>query len=104
MMPAGTSERFPAALKGLMAERGLSFRQLGYMTKLSHGNLCHLAGGSRSVPADAVIVTIAAALHVDPAYFAEYRLRQIVEVLDEDRRLIDVMYGILLCGNNGGAS
>ena len=32
-----SQDRFPAALKGLMDERQLSYRQLAYKTKLSAG-------------------------------------------------------------------
>ena len=74
--------RFAAALKGLMDERRLSYRQLAYKTKLSAGYLNHLTKGTRPVPADAVIAVIAEALRVEPDYFVEYRLRQVADVLD----------------------
>jgi len=89
-------ERFPAALKGLMEERHLSYRQLAYMTRLSAGYLNHLTQGTRPVPTDPVIRTIAAALRVAPDFFVEYRLRQVVGLLEDSSRLTDALYGILL--------
>ena len=91
-----SQERFPLALKGLMDERQLSYRQLAYKTKLSAGYLNHLTKGTRPVPADPVIAVIAEALlrgarllpRVSPA---PGRLRA--------RRapaLADKLYGILL--------
>ena len=89
-------ERFPAALKGLMDERHLSYRQLAYKTRLSAGYLNHLAKGTRPVPSDPVIRTIAKALRVEPDFFLEYRLRQVVGLLEGSTRLTDALYSILL--------
>ena len=89
-------ERFPEALKGLMEERHLSYRQLAYKTKLSAGYLNHLTKGTRPVPADPVIGVIATALCVEADYFLEYRLRKVADVLDQAPVLADKLYGILL--------
>ena len=91
-----SQERFPAALKGLMEERHLSYRQLAYKTKLSAGYLNHLTKATRPVPADAVVAVIAEALCVEPDFFLEVRLRQVAEVLDGAPSLCDKLYGILL--------
>jgi transcriptional regulator with XRE-family HTH domain len=91
-----SQERFPQALKGLMDERRLSYRQLAYKTKLSAGYLNHLTKATRPVPADPVVAVIAEALCVEPDFFIEYRLRQLVAVLDETPALTDKLYGILL--------
>lgn len=91
-----SQERFPVALKGLMDERRLSYRQLAYKTKLSAGYLNHLTKGTRPVPADPVIAVIAEALHVEPDFFLEYRLRQVAGVLDGSPALADKLYAILL--------
>lgn len=90
-------ERFPVALKSLMDERRLSYRQLAYKTQLSAGYLNHLTKGTRPVPADPVLRTIAAALLVEPDFFLEYRLRQVARVLDQVPPLADKLYSILLC-------
>jgi len=79
-----------------MQQRDLSYRQLAYKTRLSAGYLNHLTKGRRPVPADPVIRTIATALHVEPEYFIEYRLRQVLDVVEASSRLTDTLYGILL--------
>jgi transcriptional regulator with XRE-family HTH domain len=89
-------ERFPVALRSLMDERHLSYRQLAYMTRLSAGYLNHLTQGTRPVPTNPVIRTIAAALRVEPEFFLEYRLRQVVGLLEGSTQLTDALYGILL--------
>ena len=94
--PRYSRERFPLALKGLMEERHLSYRQLAYKTQLSAGYLNHLTKGTRPVPADPVIRTIATALCVEPDFFLEFRLRQVADVLDNSTHLIDALYSILL--------
>jgi len=91
-----SQERFPLALKGLMEERHLSYRQLAYKTKLSAGYLNHLTKGTRPVPADPVLAVLAEALCVEPDFFVEYRLRQVACVLDDAPALADKLYGILL--------
>ncbi len=91
-----SQERFPMALKSLMDERRLSYRQLAYKTKLSAGYLNHLTKGTRPVPADPVIAVIAAALRVEPDFFLEFRLRQVADVLESAPELADKLYGILL--------
>ena len=91
-----SQERFPAALKSLMEERHLSYRQLAYKTKLSAGYLNHLTKGTRPVPADPVIAVLAESLCVEPDFFLEYRLRQVASVLDHAPVLADKLYGILL--------
>ena len=84
------------ALKGLMEERHLSYRQLAYKTQLSAGYLNHLTKGTRPVPADPVIAVIARALCVDPDYFLEYRLRQVARVLARAPELTDKLFAVLL--------
>jgi len=79
-----------------MDERRLSYRQLAYKTKLSAGYLNHLTKATRPVPADPVVAVIAGALCVEPDFFIEYRLRQIVGVLDGAPGLTDRLYAILL--------
>lgn len=88
---------FPEALKMLMEERRLSYRQLAYKTQLSAGYLNHLTKGSRPVPADNVIENLATALRVAPDFFLEYRLRQVAEVLGDAPDLADMLYRILIC-------
>lgn len=79
-----------------MEERGLSYRQLAYKTKLSAGYLNHLTKGTRPTPADAIIEVIAAALYVKPEYFFEYRLRRVFEVLERSSDTADQLYEALV--------
>jgi transcriptional regulator with XRE-family HTH domain len=95
--PRFSEAPFPEALKGLMEERHLSYRQLAYKTQLSAGYLNHLTKGSRPVPADLVIENLAAALKVGPDFFLEYRLRQVAQVLGDSPPLADRLYRILIC-------
>ena len=88
--------RFPQALKGLMLERNLSYRQMAYKTQLSAGYLNHLTQGTRPVPADHVMRNIAKALHVEADFFLDFRLRRVVNRLEESTRLTDALYAILL--------
>ena len=94
--PRYSRERFQAALKGLMEERHLSYRQLAYKTQLSAGYLNHLTKGTRPVPADNVVRIIAAALRIGPEHFVEYRYRQVLEVIEGSSALVDTLYGLLL--------
>jgi transcriptional regulator with XRE-family HTH domain len=89
-------ERFPGVLRRLIEERHLTYRQLAYKTQLSPGYLNHLSKGTRPVPADPVIRTIATALRVEPNLLLEYRLRQVVCLLEGSIQLIDALYSILL--------
>jgi len=89
-------ERFPDALKGLMEERHLTYRQMAYKTRLSAGYLNHLTRGTRPVPADPVVRTIASALRVEPDFFLEYRLRRVIALIEGSIRLTDALYNILL--------
>jgi transcriptional regulator with XRE-family HTH domain len=91
-----SQERFPVALKGLMDERKLSYRQLAYKTRLSAGYLNHLTKATRPVPADPVVAVIAEALCVEPDFFLEYRLRLLTARLDAAPTLADKLYAILL--------
>jgi transcriptional regulator with XRE-family HTH domain len=91
-----SSENFPTALKKLMQERRLSYRQLAYKTQLSAGYLNHLTKGTRPVPADPVIAVIAQALLITPDYFLEFRVRQVASVLGRSTDLADGLYNILL--------
>lgn len=87
---------FPEALRELMQLRTISYRRLATRTKLSAGYLNHLACGSRPVPADAVIKTIARALRVKPEHFFEYRQRGLEQVLYKSPKLADRLYDFIV--------
>ncbi len=94
-MSGHSSEPFGVAMRRLMGERGLSYRQLAYMTGLSAGYLNHLSKGSRPVPANGTLELIARCLRVEPDHFREYRVRYIMRTLSASPELADVVYGRL---------
>lgn len=89
---------FGAALARLMAERGLSYRQLASRTGLSGGYLNHLVHGNRPVPANDVIATVAKALDVGPETFRDYRMRVVWEALRARPEMVERLYRELGAG------
>ncbi|MHB8143644.1 MAG: helix-turn-helix domain-containing protein [Thermoleophilia bacterium] len=87
---------FPDALRELLALRNVSYRRLATRTRLSAGYLNHLACGSRPVPADPVIKTIARALKVKPEFFFEYRQRGLQRELAGSPQLADRLYDFIV--------
>ncbi|MDQ3676343.1 MAG: helix-turn-helix domain-containing protein [Actinomycetota bacterium] len=87
---AVTDEPFPAALRALMRDAGLSFRALAAETTrrdndgrgLTHGHLGQLACGHQH-PSQRAVELLAATLGVAPEHFLEYRLAQLRHALNE---------------------
>ncbi|MDX6378565.1 MAG: Cro/C1-type DNA-binding domain [Gaiellaceae bacterium] len=89
---------FGAALARLMAERGLSYRQLASRTGLSGGYLNHLVHGNRPVPANDVIANVAKALDVAPETFRDYRMRVVWDALRSRPEMVERLYRELGAG------
>jgi transcriptional regulator with XRE-family HTH domain len=87
-----SEEAFGPTLEQLMDETGVSYRGLAEKSRLSAGYLNHIVHGSRPVPANDVIATIAKALGVEPEHFREYRIRVITERLERMPELVDRLY------------
>jgi transcriptional regulator with XRE-family HTH domain len=87
-----SEEPFGPAIEALMAEEGVTYRELAARTGLSAGYLNHLVHGNRPVPSNDVVSTLAGALGVEPEHFREYRLRVITERLEAMPELIDRLY------------
>ena len=87
-----SEEPFGATIEALMAEVGVTYRELAARTGLSAGYLNHLVHGNRPVPSTEVVTTLAKALRVEPEHFREYRLRVITERLEAMPELIDRLY------------
>lgn len=87
-----SEEPFGATIEALMAEAGVTYRELATRTGLSAGYLNHLVHGNRPVPSTDVVTTLAKALRVEPEHFREYRLRVITERLEAMPELIDRLY------------
>jgi len=85
-----TDEPFPAALRVLMHDAGLSFRALAAETArhdltgrgVTHGHLGQLAC-SHQHPSQRALELLAATFGVAPEYFLEYRLAQLRHALNE---------------------
>jgi transcriptional regulator with XRE-family HTH domain len=87
-----SEQAFGETLTNLMAEQGVTYRQLAAKAELSAGYLNHIVHGNRPVPANDVIARLAAALGVEPEHFREYRIRVITERLQELPELVDRLY------------
>ncbi len=87
-----SEEPFGPTMERLMAESGVTYRELASRTDLSAGYLNHLVHGNRPVPSNGVVQTLAGALEVEPEHFREFRLRSITERLEEMPELIDRLY------------
>ena len=87
-----SEEPFGATIETLMAELGVTYRELAARTGLSAGYLNHLVHGNRPVPSNDVVATLADALGVEPDHFREFRLRSITERLEAMPELIDRLY------------
>ncbi len=78
---------FGDALRALMAERGLSYRGLADATReldgrgMTHAHINMLANG-HDKPSTRAMELIARACHIQPEYFAEYRLAEAMRALD----------------------
>jgi len=72
-----TDLEFAAALRGLMAARGVSVRQLAQRLSLGPARVGNLRSGYGS-PTIGNIVEVAAALDVQPSFFREYREHLVV--------------------------
>jgi transcriptional regulator with XRE-family HTH domain len=87
-----SEEAFGPTVERLMADVGVTYRELAARTKLSAGYLNHLVHGNRPVPSNDVVQTLADALGVEAEHFREYRLRVITERLEAMPELIDRLY------------
>jgi transcriptional regulator with XRE-family HTH domain len=87
-----SEEPFGPTIESLMAESGVTYRDLAARTGLSAGYLNHLVHGNRPVPSNDVVRTLSDSLGVEPEHFREYRLRVITDRLEAMPELIDRLY------------
>jgi transcriptional regulator with XRE-family HTH domain len=87
-----SEEPFGPTIEALMAESGVTYRELAARTGLSAGYLNHLVHGNRPVPSNEVVGTLAQALGVEAEHFREFRLRAITDRLEAMPDLIDRLY------------
>lgn len=90
--PDETSAPITAALKDLLADRGLTYRALAELTRqrdpegrgITHAYLCALTSG-REHPSRRSLELVAISLDLQPSYFPEYRLAELRDQLDGRR-------------------
>ena len=87
-----SEEAFGATIEALMAEVGVTYRELAARTGLSAGYLNHLVHGNRPVPSNDVVKTLADALGVEAEHFREFRIRVITERLEVMPELVDRLF------------
>jgi transcriptional regulator with XRE-family HTH domain len=87
-----SEDGFGPTIERLMADEGVTYRELAARTRLSAGYLNHLVHGNRPVPSNTVVETLAGALGVEPEHFREFRLRVITARLEAMPELIDRLY------------
>jgi len=87
-----SEDGFGPTIEALMAEAGVTYRELAARTGLSAGYLNHLVHGNRPVPSNDVVRTLADALSVEPEHFREYRIRVITERLEAMPELVDRLF------------
>jgi hypothetical protein len=88
----GTDQPFHEAVRGVLAERGLTFRALAARTSevdpdgkgLSHSYLTTLGKPDR--PTQRALEVVARALDLRPTFFAEYRLGVARGLFDEEQQ------------------
>jgi len=88
---------FEEALADLKRRRGMSYRQLAYLTNLSPGYLNHLCKGTRT-PNEETLRVLARVLHVRPEYFREHRLNLVIEELEARPDVVDTLFEHLVAG------
>lgn len=91
---SSTRISFGVELQRLLAERGVSFRELSRRTGFSAPALHQYANGHRT-PRTETIELIALALEEPPAVFVEWRRRQVLERVAGDDRLVDALWSRL---------
>jgi transcriptional regulator with XRE-family HTH domain len=87
-----SEEAFGPTIEALMAEAGVTYRELAARTGLSAGYLNHLVHGNRPVPSNEVVQTLAESLGVEAEHFREYRIRVITERLEQMPELVDRLF------------
>jgi transcriptional regulator with XRE-family HTH domain len=83
-----SDEPFGEAVEVLANHAGVTYRELAASTGLSAGYLNHIVHGLRAVPEAKVCARIARALDVPSGFFFDYRLRSVVNTLEEQPDLV----------------
>jgi transcriptional regulator with XRE-family HTH domain len=95
-LPERSDEPVAHALPAAAAARGLDARSLERRAGLLLGTVQQILDGLVPDPSDAVLDALARALGVEPSYFLEYRLRSVLEALEEEVERLDALFLELL--------
>ncbi len=87
-----SSDPLGPTVERLMAETGVTYRQLADKTGLSAGYLNHIVHGNRPVPSTEVLQRIGKALGVKADHFREIRIRVITQKLEQTPELVERLY------------
>jgi transcriptional regulator with XRE-family HTH domain len=93
-MAPRTQRRFLEEVPALLAEHGISARELARRVGVDQSYLAFVIGGRRS-PSRRLLEGAAAALGLPPDYFREYREAIVLERIKADPALLDRIYALV---------
>src|SRR4030042_3705176 len=81
---------FGVAMDELRKKAGVSFDTMSFSIGIAQSYLWGLANRRRaSMPKDELIEKIADYFHLSPSYFYEWRLKKLLNYINEDRKFLD---------------
>lgn len=91
-----TDRPFSEELPKLLAERGLSQRDVAKSVGINQSHLSRLSGrAARQLPSRSLAGAVAAALELPADYFVEYRRAVVIEAMDADAALRERLYSLV---------
>lgn len=85
-----TYKNFGEALDVLRVEAGLSYERLSLKLGIANSYVYNMINRrTKSAPSNEIIEKIAGLFHIEPTYFYEYRLRKMLEFVDDNREFLD---------------
>ncbi len=81
---------FGVAMDKLRVKKGVSFDTVSFSTRIAQSYLWGLANRRKAnLPKDELIQKIADYFQVKPDYFYEYRLKRMLEIVNNEREFLD---------------
>ena len=85
-----TYKNFGEALDALRVEADLSYERLSMKLGIANSYVYNMINRrTKSAPSNEMIEKIAALFNILPTYFYEYRLRKMLEFVDDNREFLD---------------
>jgi len=85
-----TYKNFGEALDVLRVEAELSYERLSLKLGIANSYVYNMINRrTKSAPSNDMIEKIARLFHIEPTYFYEYRLRKMLEYIDDSREFLD---------------